>query len=386
MKNCVGAAVRGSDFWNRENELQNIWDAIESGSHILLAAPRRVGKTSIMFYLKDNPKSGYIVVYIDTESADSENEFWHKLFNALSEEEFINKLKSRSKEAFAKLKSVKLKKISTSGVEFDDGKMVEYIELFEDLVKNLDIDKKLVILVDEFAQTVENIIKYDSTESAEAFLKTNRSLRQNPKISEKITFLYAGSIGLESVAAKIGGTKFINDLNSIKVSPLQRAEALAFSKELCKSVNISLNNETLEYMLDKIEWFIPFYIQLIIEQLKSISRQNGGVLSPTDIDKSINNAIEHKNHFEHWHSKLKSFENASYLFAKDVLSQISESATISSLEIQNLAAKYNVNGDDARETIHSLVYDGYINNNDDAKIYRFNSPVLRAWWSKYVAN
>ena len=89
MNNSVGQAVRGKDFWKRVIELDSIWNAIESGSHILLVAPRRVGKTSIMFNLQDEPKDGYIVVYIDTESADSENEFWQKLFNALLEEEFV---------------------------------------------------------------------------------------------------------------------------------------------------------------------------------------------------------------------------------------------------------------------------------------------------------
>ena len=47
MKNCVGQVVRGEDFWDRKVELESMWDAIDSGSHILLVAPRQVGKTSI---------------------------------------------------------------------------------------------------------------------------------------------------------------------------------------------------------------------------------------------------------------------------------------------------------------------------------------------------
>ena len=121
MKNCVGQAVRGTDFWNRENEISTIWDKIDSGSHILLAAPRRVGKTSIMFHLEDFPKENYIVIYIDTESYENENEFWQKLFNTLLEEDFINKLKTYSKTLWSKLKTIKIDKISTSGVFFGDG-------------------------------------------------------------------------------------------------------------------------------------------------------------------------------------------------------------------------------------------------------------------------
>ena len=82
-----------------------------------IIGPRRVGKTSIMHKIKDEPKDNYIVIYTDTESADTENEFWHKLFNAMMEEDFINKLKIKSKILYEKFKNIKIKKISASGVE-----------------------------------------------------------------------------------------------------------------------------------------------------------------------------------------------------------------------------------------------------------------------------
>ncbi len=74
MKNCVGQAVRGDNFWNRENELEDIWEKISTGSNILLSAPRRVGKTSIMFHLQDNPKenffSGMTIEYVGMVQQD----------------------------------------------------------------------------------------------------------------------------------------------------------------------------------------------------------------------------------------------------------------------------------------------------------------------------
>ncbi len=388
MQNCVGQAVRGNNFWKRENELAAIWSAIETGSHILLAAPRRVGKTSIMFHLQDNPLEGYAVVYLDIESADSENEFWRKLFNALTEEEFANRLKTYSKAALEKLKNIKIKKISTSGVEFDDSDELNYYAIFENFIKELDSDRKIVIMIDEFAQTVENIIKYDTAKSAESFLNANRALRQNPKISSKVAFVYAGSIGLESVVGKIGATKLINDLNSIKVLPLDADEATIFTLELLKWVGLKADEAVVAFMLEKIEWLIPFYIQLIVQELKTLSRQTCKAgIENSDIDAAINKAIEHKNHFDHWQSKLKEgFDKNQYLFAKEILNIASENSTISSSEISNLAAKHDLDQDDAKEAIHSLVYDGYINNNDNAKVYRFNSPILRIWWNKYVAN
>jgi len=388
MKNSVGQAVRGENFWNREHELASIWDAIDSGSHILLVAPRRVGKTSIMFNLQDNSKDGYIVVYVDTESADSENEFWQKLFNALMEEEFIGKIKKYTKKFGLFLEEISIDKISTKGVEFGDGTVVDYSTAFENLVKELDNDKKLIIMIDEFAQTVENIIKYENDKSAQSFLRTHRALRQNSNLTNKVTFVYAGSIGLESVVAKMSATKLINDLNSIKINPLNPEEGQRFTRQLCRSVSIEMSTDMIVLLLEKIEWLIPFYIQLLIQELKTLSREYGSnEIDSEMIDIAMERALNHQHLFANWRSKLKEgFKTEGYLYAKEILNKISEEGTMTSLKIRNIATKHGLDDDYAKEIVHSLVYDGYINNHDNVKEYRFNSPILKLWWYKNVAN
>lgn len=381
MQLCVGQVARAEQFWPRDAEINRIWDSVEAGGHILIAAPRRVGKTSVMYKMYDEPREGYVVAFVDVESADNEHEFWHKLFNTLTSETFIGQTHRYTAKLAASLRELagNIRKVSSSGIEFGDGKTLDYAAAFEKFVTDLQIDKKLIIMVDEFAQAVENIIKYQSKEQAESFLRTARSLRQNPKILEKVTFIYAGSIGLESVVARIGATKSINDLNSIKVPPLGFEDAFAFSRALCKEREA--DDEGIAYLLEKIEWLIPFYIQLIIQET------NRATLTEESIDRAIAAALQHKNHFEHWKSKLKeAFEPSGYNFAKEVLNVISNKHTIKSSAIHNLIAKHDLDHDIAKEIVHTLVYDGYINNNDDPKIYRFNSPILRMWWYSNVAN
>jgi hypothetical protein len=41
--------------------------------------------------------------------------------------------------------------------------------------------------------------------------------------------------------------------------------------------------------------------------------------------------------------------------------------------------------EDYKKIIRVLMHDGYINNNDDPEVYRFNSPILKTWWFKNVA-
>jgi len=90
--------------------------------------------------------------------------------------------------------------------------------------------------------------------------------------------------------------------------------------------------------------------------------------------------------FIHWLERLEIFPKQERKFAKEILSIISREKSIASNELLNLASKYDLKAYDAQQVIHALKYDGYINNSSDEKTYRFNSPILRIWWHRNVAN
>lgn len=382
MRIMTGQVARKEDFWDRKTELEDIWYKIESGNHLLLVAPRRVGKTSIMYKIFDNPKDDYIILYVITESADRENEFWKKLFSKLMQEDFVNTLNNKAKNFYAYLKTMNISELSTKGIKFGNGSEMDYASAFKEVIKRLDTDKKLVIMIDEFAQAIENIIKFEGVENAQSLLKTHRELRQDSDITDKVTFIYAGSIGLESVASKIDSSKHINDLSSVKVLPLQFDDAKEFTKTLASSNSITIQENEIEYFLQKLEWLIPFYIQLIMDEF----RKTKVLISTETIDEAFDVILDNRNHFDHWHVRLKSLADDEYKFSKELLNIISEKMIIQSTEAINIASKYSLKEDVAKEIIHTLVYDGYINNNDNFKEYRFNSPILRMWWYKNVAN
>lgn len=185
----------------------------------------------------------------------------------------------------------------------------------------------------------------------------------------------------------LNAINLINDLDSMHVRPLRKEQARVLIKELVDGLEFSLSEMQIEYILDKIQWFIPFYIQLIIQELDSIVSYKGhGKIDEALIDCSFEQILEQRHHFEHWDTRLrKAYKKEYYKFAKDLLNYISKDGIINSGEIYNLAVKYNVE-ENFKDIIRSLIYDGYINNNDDIQIYRFNSPILKMWWWKNVAN
>ena len=66
MNNITGAPVTGSDFFPRDRELAYIWERLPHSS-LLLAAPRRSGKTSLLFAMRDKPEFGYYPLFFNVE-------------------------------------------------------------------------------------------------------------------------------------------------------------------------------------------------------------------------------------------------------------------------------------------------------------------------------
>ncbi|MDP2209857.1 MAG: ATP-binding protein, partial [Bacteroidota bacterium] len=81
FKPSIGQVARGDNFFPRPRITIEIWQKLDSGSNLLLVAPRRVGKSSILFNLLDVTRENNIVIYYVSESVNNENEFYHKLFN-----------------------------------------------------------------------------------------------------------------------------------------------------------------------------------------------------------------------------------------------------------------------------------------------------------------
>ena len=67
MHITAGNPVTGVDFFDREKLIADLWDALEADS-VLLAAPRRVGKSSIMLRLMEKPERGFRPLFLDGQN------------------------------------------------------------------------------------------------------------------------------------------------------------------------------------------------------------------------------------------------------------------------------------------------------------------------------
>jgi hypothetical protein len=386
IKTIIGQVARGENYFPRPNITERIWDKLEFGSNLLIVAPRRVGKTSILWNLLDNPKPNFHVVYYTSESVNNQNEFFKKLMKTTVESLHGVKKHSQKFGNFIKELASRFEQIGLEGVSLGESKL-NFFDEFSDFIKRHDFGKdRLIILVDEFAQTVENILLDFGEAEAREFLETNRVLRTSPELYKKIQFIYSGSIGLENIVGKINQTGRINDLVSVPVKPLSRKEAGELVSKIINGSDISITDTRLDYLFDKIHWLIPFYIQLIIDEGNNILKeQTEKTITNQIIDKAIRNAIKHRNYFENWHERIRrAYQGSEFNFTKDLLNICCSKQNITSNEILDLAVKYDIR-QSFNTVLNALKHDGYLNNNDDAKVFVFNDPILRTWWYENVA-
>lgn len=389
MQLVTGQPARGENFFPRAKEIEAIWESLSRGENILIAAPRRVGKSSILLNLKDNPRKEFLVLYIIVESADSSEEFFKKLYRALLDDKFIDSLKqffTKSKN-LAKTILDKIEEIKLTGVRLGKASSLDYYEALLEFLKTLPTQTKLILLIDEFPQVIENIIEMNPEQGetlAKQFLHKNRELRHHPELHNKVSFIYTGSIGLENVAARLNSSKIINDLTHIQIKPLEQSEAQLFIAQLLTNLDFSMEQNTIAYLINKVEYLIPFYIQLILYELKQ--QKNLQIVTEAQIDQAIEGMLKQRQHFEHWHSRLRTaLDHQAYKYAKQILNQISnpENKSITKAEAMNLAVGFNIETE-LDTILQMLEHDGYINKQQG--IYCFNSPILRQWWWDNVAN
>ncbi len=399
MKLTLGKPARGDKYFKRPKIRARILEYLEDGANVLLAAPRRVGKTTILMDIYDNPPDDYFVVYVNTEKYDNAQGFFKKLLNELTDSDLLEKydgygtkILNTLKEAGKKIKGFNIGPIGLDMEESKPESALDYSEEFTRLLDDIELEgKKIIMLVDEFPVTVENILnkhkpedEQQAIEEVKRFLQINRAIRLHPKLGQKVQFVYTGSIGLVNVVGKMNCVEEINDLVEVKMNALTEAEATKLLKAILGNYNIDISDENTRYTLQKTEWLMPFYIQSAAREIRDLHREQPQEINRKFIDKAFDNLIDNVHiYLDHFRSRLnKVFKKEELQFSKSLLDLIAEKGLINRHDLPELAAKYKIENN-YNYVINTLKHDGYIDNSIDNDVYRFNSPVFKKWWLKH---
>lgn len=382
MKNVIGPPVEGEDFFGREKEFKYVWKRIKDGNNLIFPSPRRVGKTSFALKLVEAAKAEkWNIVSINVEKLTSEFEFVEIFTKKLIDLKWFEKIKDGKDkliEALGKFKP----KVKYEGVEVSLEWNVNKVDIYKQITNVIAHDEPTLIFIDELTVLLKVILesREDGKKDVKHFLHWLREIRQTSK--SNIRWIYCSSVGIENFTHTHGISDTINDLSDYTLMPFSKDDSIKMLAALSKSNNLEISDGIAEKIVTKLDYCLPYFLQLIFEKINSLAKIEEVPLDIAIVDMAYKILTE-EDHFNTWVERITEQygENEANAFA--ILKLICEEKTGTSRSniLNNLMAK-GIEINNAEATTSKLIYmlhnDGYLL--EENKLYRFRSPLLRDFW------
>jgi len=262
----VGRPVKGMDFIGREDEINLIIEYIKMGQSVVVIAPRRFGKSSLVIEVLNRLKkqkwyTGWVDIF---EYANPE-----ELSQSIVEEVLDNKgLKTAYQKAkgsvMALIKSIQLKSVVEDfefiiGIEDPDMDGATQFGYALDFVNSLPekSGKKMAFAFDEYG----DMLKFNA---AEELVKMTRAKVQK---HDNATYIFSGSY--ESVMETLfmeQKSPFYRLARTIKLGYLKFDDLKKYMVKKLKSYDVKPDIQLIEDSIDFLKGH-PYYCQLALQQM-----------------------------------------------------------------------------------------------------------------------
>ena len=376
----MGRLAEGDAFFDREEVIGRAWTLLET-SNLLLLAPRRVGKSSLLNRMNATGAGrGFNTLYLSVPDAEDELDFMKRLIRAFRETEwapggwlaaFKNELPKNLEIVF------KTSLLELKAKQFDWRGPAEELEL---LLKRA--DSETLLLIDELPLLIGSIVHQDPTGNrAERFLLWLKRLREQ----YRPRWFFAGSIGLDSVARKLKLSGTIHDLQPIELDAFSPEKAREYLITRGLYYKWQLAPETIEAILRAVEWPIPFHLNLILEELRGVVGESGETPSTPLVEIALQRLMSHgRTHFDHWDERLEKLMDVGFpQYCEIILGLACREIEGINLATLDLRLSREISSETERERtlrqlLDLLISDGYLVRLQGG--VRFRSALLRRYW------
>lgn len=261
----VGNPVTGNDFVGREDEIKYILELLRLGQNIVLIAPRRYGKTSLILEILSKIQSeDTYSAFIDIFSIPNLEILSSQITEAVLKNHKLDTIFAKTKNsALAMIQNLSLK-AAIEDFEFIIGfserkennwelleKSIDFIDLFVEKHQ-----KKMVCVFDEFG----DIKKLDGNQIVKLF-------RSKLQLHKNTSYIFSGSY--ESVMSNLFIEKnapFFRFARVINLGKIEKTKFLAFYKNQIEKYQIDINENDLKKILDFTGGH-PYYSQLALQEI-----------------------------------------------------------------------------------------------------------------------
>jgi hypothetical protein len=373
--------------FDRTQETTDLWNHFKAGRNLLMLAPRRIGKTVLLNRLRDTAANeGFRAIVLDVEGYREEKDFFRQCCAAIQEE-----LSTGAKVMTAL--GERLSRVLHGKVDGGDWRQwllqTDWREFADHLLAHLDDhadEPPWLILVDELPVFIQALQFRDGDRAISDFLYWLRNMRQKYR---RVRWLYAGSIGLDSIARRHSVEGALNDLEPFPLSPFDPSTAHDFLADIARRRGCALEQPAAEIILRRLGWLSPYYLEKIAEDACA-QAGSGGVLDPARANAAMDNMLDQSRrlYWSTWREHLDrnfSEPERSRLYA--LLETVARDETGASgdtlLSALNRGGGEPVGQAELRNLLDTLLADGYLEVDGNHR-YRFRMNLLREWWRRYV--
>ncbi len=394
LRNKVGPWVTGDEFFDRIAEVERLTQLLDENNNILLVAPRRIGKTSLVreTFRRMAKRGEDYPVFVDVQDCKTPEDVIVALSLAVQPH---RDLKERITSAFSSFFRDNVGRVGIPElleIRFREGIVGDWRAKAGKIVKSLsEADRPVAVCLDELPVMLNRLVTgpgdpADLQATAEIFLSWLR--RTVTAYPEKIRWIICGSIGLEPILARHNLSFTAGHLRAFHLPPWDRATADACLRSLAASEGHGWPQESRSALLDKLVHFVPHHVQMYFAHVMDDCRMRG-TTAPTAED--VDRVWETHMLSTRGHAELADYEERllRVLDATAVdlaLALLTEAAVVGRLTPPAASRIVERHGPEQpekalRDVLHVLEHDGYLETGD-ADDWVFVSPLIRDWWKR----
>ncbi len=396
LPNKFGPWVIGAEFFNRDAEVERLTQLLDEKNNILLVAPRRIGKTSLVretFRRMDERDKDY-PVFVDVQDCRSPEDVIVALSLAVQPHK---RLALKVKEAFAAIWTGFRDTVESVGsveileLRFREGIAGDWKAKARKIVQSLaEADRPIAICLDELPVMLNRLVTGTGEASknraeAEIFLSWLRAtLTAHP---EKIRWIICGSIGLEPILARHNLSFTVGHLRPFHLPPWTRETADACLRGLAASEGQPWPEESRRALLDKLVHFVPHHLQMYFGHVMDECRmRRTETPSALDVERVwTTHMLSTRGHAEladYEERLLRVLEESTVDLALALLTEAAVVGRLTWNAAQLCVASHQLEEPvkALRDVLRVLDHDGYLEKTGDAGDWVFVSPLIRDWW------
>ena len=397
LKKAESNWVDGDRFFDRDGELGVLRARAENGTHTLLTAQRRMGKTSLVRELLRRLKEEgrFETVFVDLEdvrtAADAvveigvESRHVHGAWDRIRSG-FANVLRGIDELAVAEVR-VKLRAGIDPGNWRQKGDAV-----CAALAKD---ERPVVLALDELPILVNRMLKdhhYRITPAGkrdvDEFLSWLRKIGQDHR--DRIGLILSGSIGLDPILHQAGLSAHTNIFSPLELKPWDEKTALGCLAALADTCGLDLPLAAGKEMCRRLRCLVPHHVQRFFDSLDEDLRLRGrNHASVEDVERVYTDemlSVRGQADLDHYESRLKLILGPDgYRAALALLTEAAVNDGVLQRAAMDLYREqfriWTLSDHPAPidDVLRVLEHDGYLEPWGDDE-YRFVSGLLEDWW------